>query len=268
VLKKLLVLPRSGELNLPNGFSILKRIVMDPKTTHAVATDAIYQIRVMARLNREEMKKRGREVMEIIARGESAESLIIIFSLIPEMYLNDPSCLNDNLNILFKMKFLNVATLFRTISQKHPEVLVPYLNTLIKKMIEDSKMTASVMICIKEVAKYSPDSVYPMITQLRECGLKQTGGAAYLAEIMRRSSEANVPDASENILNQLIDLLDSADTASIPYIFSEISNTMRKVDPKVLQKRLPEISKHKAASATLVQDIVNFAAGYDICINA
>jgi hypothetical protein len=218
----------------------------------------------MSQINKEGMKNGGRDMIEMI-KGGAPETLIMTFATNPEMYTNDPGCLHDHIDLLMNMNFTYVCSIFNTISQKHPDVLVPYAKPILEKIQTNGNMGPIILMCMKEIAAASPNTVYPLIPDIIRDGSGVTGSTYSMAAIFTRCAKASAPGAANSMFLKLIEILKSTEPAYVASVLVEISNVMHDLsDITLLQERIPLISKHRSSSEIVVKEIEDFAAGLSL----
>jgi hypothetical protein len=263
------ILPYSGTVLIPEAMSVISTVLCGnyPAPMKQGAKQAMQS---MSQVNKEAMKTSGGQIMDIIATGEH-DDLIFTFLSMPELYTNDPPGVHKHLDKILGMNWMHVGSLVNNIANQNAAVLVPHVSTLISKINEAPPLMAVTLMILKEVAKASPDAVFPHVKSIITAA---AGSNSYLvASIVGRCSAAtsviefDPSDVNQTIgdlmLDELMKLLTtSADSVSASTILSEILNMKETLSTREkLTPHMSTISSHKASNDVVVTAIEDFYAG-------
>jgi hypothetical protein len=98
--------------------------------------------------DKEGMKNYGNELMSLVATGDY-DTLIYTFLSLPELYENNPSCINDNLEVVMRFPYMNVSSLYMKVSQSFPEKLVPHVEFFVNKLAQEVQVVTVTLMILK-----------------------------------------------------------------------------------------------------------------------
>ncbi len=132
-----------------NVFPIACNICIDDKYPSNLKASASQAISLLCTTDKEGIQNYGVEMMSLIATGQY-DTLIYNFMSVPALYQLNPSSLNDNIHIIQKFPYMNVSSLYMTISQAYPENLLPHVTLFLNKLSEDTQVITVTLMILKK----------------------------------------------------------------------------------------------------------------------
>ena len=216
------------------------------------------------------MKDAGPGLIKIIVAGDGDnDNLITSFATMPEMYTQSPDAVHKHLEYIFTIDYPKICSLIYAIAQKHPRALIPYVETLVEKLEENSAMGSLTLMALKEVASVAPNKIFPLLDKVVELAADVSHAGASMSGVIGNAGKATEPkNAADKCLIRLMVGINACEEASmIPCWLMEIDKLRAYYsDKKVLKEHMPALAKYKDSSNVLYTSIDDYASGRSLAV--
>jgi len=263
-------LPYTGTVRIPHAMKIVSRVLLDSDGTYPASLKSALQTRasMLVNVNKECMKDCGNEIMALVAMGGN-DNLLSAFSMVPELYTNNPECLDNNIPVLLKQNYMTVASVFNNVSGRNPGVLRPYLREFVTQLKQAPMMVTLTLMILKNIAGEAPEDVYPTLDEILATCSGQPHVDSMLPGVIGNCGKAKTPaNAADHVLLKLVAGLKACSDTTFKSIWlNEINNICGFLsDRKVLDPHMSVISANKSASDVIVKSIEDFHAGRSLAV--
>ena len=258
-------IPHTGTSAIPNGVPVISDIICNPEVPKSLKDSAKQAMQAMSRINKEAMAHSGSSTMKMIRAGGN-DDLIFTFLTMPEMYTNDPSCFEENIDLLLGMNWMHVCSLLNNVAARNPAVLAPHVRKILDKHTEAPTMGAVTIGILKQISKVDHSVIYSNIDEIIEKGNGVTGSSTFVAGCISNAARTDTPkNAAELLLPKMIDLIRNTEALYILGCLTELRNMVEALPgPEPIQPYMEYISSLKVHGAEMVTSLESFAAGVNL----
>lgn len=264
------ICPYTGNVKIPNAMDVVSRILCDDEYTDKMKQAAKSRVSSLGQVNKACMKNAGPGLIKIIVSGDGEnDNLISSFASMPEMYSQNPDVIHKHLDYIFTINYPMICSLIYAIAQKHPRALIPYIDTLVEKLEENTQMGSLSLMALKEIAGVAPNKIFPLLDKITELAADVSHAGPSLSGIIGNAGKATEPKgAADQALIRLMKGIESCEeTTMIPCWLQEIDKLRAYYsDKKVLKEHMPTLAKFKDSSPIIFTSIDDYASGRSLAV--